>query len=36
MEKYQAIFHIDELAKGRAEQVLANIANLLDDLGMKT
>ncbi len=33
MEKYRVIFHIDEPSKGRADQVLMNITNLLDDLG---
>lgn len=33
MEKYKVIFHIDEPSKGRADQVLMNITNLLDDLG---
>ncbi len=33
MSKYKAIFHIDEPSKGRADQVMANITNLLDDLG---
>ncbi len=33
MDKYKVIFHIDEPSKGRAEQVLMNIINLLDDLG---
>ncbi len=31
--KYKAIFHIDEPSKGRADQVLMNITNLLNDLG---
>jgi uncharacterized protein len=30
---HKAIFHIDEPSKGRADQVMANITNLLDDLG---
>ncbi len=33
MSPYKAIFHLDEPSKGRAEQALANISNLLDDLG---
>lgn len=33
MKHYKVIFHIDEPAKGRADQVLANISNLLDDMG---
>ncbi len=33
MEKYKVIFHIDEPSKGRADQVLMNITNLLNDLG---
>jgi intracellular sulfur oxidation DsrE/DsrF family protein len=33
MKKYRVIFHIDEPSKGRANQVLMNITNLLDDLG---
>ncbi len=33
MAGYKVIFHIDEPSKGRAEQVLMNITNLLDDLG---
>jgi uncharacterized protein len=33
MAVYKVIFHLDEPAKGRAEQVLGNITNLLDDLG---
>lgn len=33
MKHYRVLFHIDEPSKGRAEQVLMNIANLLDDLG---
>lgn len=31
--KYKVIFHIDEPSKGRTEQVLMNITNLLNDLG---
>lgn len=31
--KYKVIFHIDEPSKGRADQVLGNITNLLNDLG---
>ena len=31
--KYKVIFHIDEPSKGRADQVLMNITNLLNDLG---
>jgi intracellular sulfur oxidation DsrE/DsrF family protein len=33
MKQYRVIFHLDEPSKGRADQVLTNIANLLDDLG---
>ena len=33
MKKYRVVFHLDESSKGRADQVLRNIANLLDDLG---
>ena len=33
MAKYKAIFHLDEPSKGRADQVLMNINNLLNDLG---
>jgi intracellular sulfur oxidation DsrE/DsrF family protein len=33
MKRYRVIFHIDEPGKGRADQVLTNITNLLDDLG---
>jgi intracellular sulfur oxidation DsrE/DsrF family protein len=33
MKRYRVIFHIDEPSKGRADQVLMNITNLLDDLG---
>ncbi len=33
MKYYQVVFHLDEPAKGRAEQVLGNIENLLNDLG---
>ncbi len=33
MKKYRVIFHIDEPSKGRADQVLMNITNLLDDMG---
>ncbi len=33
MAKYKAIFHLDEPSKGRADQVMANITNLLNDLG---
>jgi intracellular sulfur oxidation DsrE/DsrF family protein len=36
MKRYRVIFHIDEPSKGRAEQVLMNITNLLDDLGEET
>ena len=31
--KYKVIFHLDEPSKGRADQVLMNITNLIDDLG---
>src|SRR5512146_1339896 len=31
--KYKVIFHIDEPSKGRADQVMMNITNLLNDLG---
>ena len=33
MADYKVVFHLDEPSKGRAEQALANIANLLNDLG---
>ncbi len=33
MAKYKVIFHIDEPSKGRADQVMGNITNLLNDLG---
>ena len=33
MAKYKVVFHIDEPSKGRADQVLMNITNLLNDLG---
>lgn len=33
MKLYKVVFHIDESFKARAQQVLANITNLLDDLG---
>ncbi len=33
LAKYKVIFHIDEPSKGRADQVLMNITNLLNDLG---
>ncbi len=33
MQKYHVVFHLDEPSKGRADQVLRNIENLLDDLG---
>ena len=33
MAKYKAIFHLDEPSKGRADQVVGNITNLLNDLG---
>ena len=33
LTKYKVIFHIDEPSKGRADQVLMNITNLLNDLG---
>lgn len=33
MVQYRVIFHLDEPSKGRADQVLANISNLLDDMG---
>ncbi len=33
MAKYKVIFHIDEPSKGRADQVMMNITNLLNDLG---
>lgn len=33
MKTYQVIFHLDEPSKGRAEQMLANITNLLNDMG---
>lgn len=32
-KKYKVIFHIDEPSKGRADQVIMNITNLLNDLG---
>jgi uncharacterized protein len=34
--KNKVIFHLDEPSKGRAEQVLSNIANLLNDMGEDT
>lgn len=33
MDKYRVVFHLDEPSKGRANQVLRNIENLIDDLG---
>jgi intracellular sulfur oxidation DsrE/DsrF family protein len=33
MTTYRVLFHLDEPSKGRAEQVLRNIENLLADLG---
>jgi len=33
MDKYRVVFHLDEPGKGRANQVLRNIENLIDDLG---
>ena len=33
MSKYRVVFHLDEPSKGRADQVLKNIENLLADLG---
>jgi len=33
MSKYHVVFHLDEHSKGRADQVLRNIENLLADLG---
>jgi len=33
MTDYRVLFHLDEPSKGRAEQVLRNIENLLADLG---
>jgi uncharacterized protein len=33
MAKYKVVFHLDEPSKGRSDQVLMNITNLLDDLG---
>lgn len=33
MDKNKVVFHIDEPSKGRGEQVLMNITNLLNDLG---
>lgn len=33
MNNYRVLFHLDEPSKGRGEQVLRNIENLLDDLG---
>jgi len=33
MKKYHVVFHIDEHSKGRADQALRNIENLLNDLG---
>jgi len=33
MKTYQVVFYIDEPTQGRAEQVLSNIHNLLDDMG---
>ncbi len=32
MANYKVIFHLDEPSKGRADQVMANITNLLNDL----
>ena len=29
MDKYRVVFHLDEPSKGRAEQVLRNIENLM-------
>lgn len=33
MNKYRVVFHLDEPSKGRADEVLRNIENLLDDPG---
>lgn len=33
MDKYRAVFHLDEGARARAVMTLANIENLLADLG---
>ncbi len=33
MAAYKVIFHLDEPSKGRADQVMTNITNLLNDLG---
>ncbi|MFA5974014.1 MAG: DsrE family protein [Lentimicrobiaceae bacterium] len=33
MEKYKVVFHLDESVKARADLVLGNITNLIDDLG---
>lgn len=33
MAQHKVVFHIDEPSKGRAEQVLTNIENLLNDMG---
>ncbi len=33
MANYKVIFHLDEPSKGRADQVMMNITNLLNDLG---
>lgn len=33
MAQYKVVFHIDEPSKGRGEQVLSNITNLLNDMG---
>jgi uncharacterized protein len=33
MHKYHVVFHLDEPSKGRTDQVLRNIENLLNDLG---
>ena len=33
MTDYRVVFHLDEPSRGRAEQVLGNLANLLNDLG---
>jgi len=33
MQVYKVVFHIDESFRQRAEQILANITNLLNDMG---
>jgi uncharacterized protein len=33
VKEYRVLFHLDEPSKGRAEQVLRNIENLLAELG---